>query len=248
LAKDRPREAGDLFARGAVEQWYRSNGWDYPVPEAASTGVAQVQQYFEALGFSKPVKVSLEDNLLMLRGPAGGEAIGELRLITDEKRPIWVVLHSDAAWLDVREIELRPKVAIVRLGCRNAPGNDGDQHTSQVIITTNGRVKHKVTVRLSVQGKVTPPVPPVLPPLPMPVSSTATAQGVSTAPPPLPMPSPMAVTDAMPLRTMPPPLPPGTPPRVRTGHSWAALIPVVIVGLGIVSVSARDLLIWADPA
>jgi hypothetical protein len=247
LAKDRPREAGDLFASGAIEQWYRSNGWDYPVPEPASTGVARVQQYFEALGFSKPVRVSLEDDLLLLRGPAGGEAVGELRLVTEEKRPIWVVLHCDAPWLDIRDIDLRPRLAVLRLGSRNIPGNPEDQHTSQVIITTNGRVKHKVTVRLTVQGKVAVPVPPMpippvpggappvpvpaLPPIPGSISTAPVRATAVSAPPPPPVPS---TASSRPLGNL---------------RTWAlALAPLAMVTVGLFSVAGRDLLTLATPS
>jgi hypothetical protein len=58
-ARDNPKEAAELFARGAVERWYQSNGWTYPVLEPSAVGIAAVQQFFEALGLTTPPKVAL---------------------------------------------------------------------------------------------------------------------------------------------------------------------------------------------
>ena len=57
--------------------WYAANGWAYPVQGPASTGLAAVQQFFEALGLTAPPKVEISDRSLTLFGKPGdmGEAL-----------------------------------------------------------------------------------------------------------------------------------------------------------------------------
>src|SRR5205823_6140054 len=58
-ARLHPREAAEFFESGAVEKWYRDNGWIYPVHGARSSGLGAIQQFFEALGLAKAPKVEL---------------------------------------------------------------------------------------------------------------------------------------------------------------------------------------------
>jgi hypothetical protein len=58
-AKAHPREAAPLFEQGVVSRWYKDNGWTYPVQGPASSGLAAVQQYFEALGLTPAPKVDI---------------------------------------------------------------------------------------------------------------------------------------------------------------------------------------------
>ena len=53
-ALKQPKEAAPLFESGSVATWYRKNGWAYPVPGPAASGLGAVQQFFEALGLTKP--------------------------------------------------------------------------------------------------------------------------------------------------------------------------------------------------
>ncbi|HZZ79404.1 MAG TPA: hypothetical protein VFE62_12850, partial [Gemmataceae bacterium] len=61
-----PKQAAPLFESGAVANWYRDNGWIYPVQGPASNGLAAVQQFFEALGLSKPPKVTVNESYIRL--------------------------------------------------------------------------------------------------------------------------------------------------------------------------------------
>ncbi len=53
-ARAHTKEAAALFESGAVAQWYRSNGWTYPVQGPSASGLGAVQQFFEALGLTAP--------------------------------------------------------------------------------------------------------------------------------------------------------------------------------------------------
>jgi hypothetical protein len=56
-ARARPQEAAIEFAVGRVAQWYRDNGWPYPVKAPAASGLGAVQQYFVALGLASPRQI-----------------------------------------------------------------------------------------------------------------------------------------------------------------------------------------------
>src|SRR6516162_3734731 len=70
-AKRAPKEAAALFESGAVFHWYQANGWTYPVQGPSATGVGAIQQFFEALGLTKPPKVQVGVATVRLRGSPG---------------------------------------------------------------------------------------------------------------------------------------------------------------------------------
>jgi hypothetical protein len=135
--------------------------------------------------------------------------------------------------LDVREVTLDKKTATIRLGTKRVPGQPGEQHTARVSLTTNGRVKHMVTVRLTVQPGVYGPVP--APPVPVPNNPFAFN---APSPPPFvpapPSPAPAANPFAFDLPAPPPafvPPPPApapmftAPPPPPLGPSGMPMLP-----------------------
>ncbi|HEY7307943.1 MAG TPA: hypothetical protein VH643_01150 [Gemmataceae bacterium] len=45
-----PQAAAELFDSGSVADWYRRNGWPYPVAGPSAAGLDSVRQFFKALG------------------------------------------------------------------------------------------------------------------------------------------------------------------------------------------------------
>jgi len=70
-AKAHPKEAAVLFEKGEVAEWYKSNGWTYPVQGPSASGLGAVQQFFEALGLTPAPKVTISDRSVSLQGNAG---------------------------------------------------------------------------------------------------------------------------------------------------------------------------------
>ena len=70
-AKANPLEAAVLFEQGAVKAWYASNGWTYPVEGTQASGKAAVQQFFEALGLTKPPRLEIDTERLLCKGKVG---------------------------------------------------------------------------------------------------------------------------------------------------------------------------------
>ena len=114
-AKEGPKEAGALIESGAVARWYQANGWTYPVAGPAATGVAAVQQLFEALGLVKPPKVELSEDAIHLPRWPGQKVEYVLTALTQENR--------DVSWRTAAAIRrCRPSArlsfAAARASCR----------------------------------------------------------------------------------------------------------------------------------
>src|SRR5438876_5327907 len=62
LMRGQPKAAVPLLESGEITRWFTSNGWSYPVRGTPARGVAGVQQYFEAMGLSKPPPVQVSQS------------------------------------------------------------------------------------------------------------------------------------------------------------------------------------------
>jgi hypothetical protein len=169
-ARKNPREAADLFARGTVAKWYESNGWTYPVQEPSASGLAAVQQFFEALGLTTPPKVGISAADIRLEGRGGDILRSSLQVVTQERRPVFAHAVSDQSWLKVNEVALNGRIATVHLRVPDVPDRPGETLHARLSITSNGRQRFVVPVSLSVSGRrgvgPLPPLPSQLPPLP----------------------------------------------------------------------------------
>ncbi len=193
-ARAKPKEAALCFERGEVAQWYRDNGWDYPVQVEGSTGLAVIQQFFEALGLAAPPRVSISRTSLAFQGQSGEHLQQTLELTTPEKRAVWAHAVSDRPWLQVSK-EAEGKAASIRVEVRCVPDNPDETLHGTVKVTSNGNQRFEVPVTLVViartrTNKKSPladvlsvePVPPI------PVTSVATLPAAAAAPAPAAIP------------------------------------------------------------
>jgi hypothetical protein len=151
-AKAAPRQAARLFENGAVVRWYRDNGWAYPVQGPPASGLAAVQQFFEALGLTVPPKVDLADTAVRLRGQPGEPLHHVLRVVAREKRPVYASALSDEPWLSVRGVDLDGRTARVHLVVPAVPPLPGQTLRANLTVTANGRQRFVVPVTLEVSG------------------------------------------------------------------------------------------------
>ncbi len=169
-ARANPREAARLFENGAVARWYTANGWAYPVDGEPATGLAAVQQFFDALGLSKPPRLTLSETAIDIEAPPGETVRRTLRLSTPDKRPLYARAHSDKGWLLVRGVDLDGDAAEIHLAIPSVPDWPGEKAAATVVIHANCRQRLEVPVTLSVPGVtaplLTPIEEPVLTPLP----------------------------------------------------------------------------------
>ena len=147
-AKAQPREAAALFEKGAVEKWYRTNGWEYPVKVQGATGIASVQQFFEALGLTAPPKVSIRPTSLQFQGGVGEHIEENLEVTTAEKRAVWAVAHADQPWLQAYKAS-EGKGATIRVQISSVPDCEGETIRGTITVTSNGNQRFKVPVSLT---------------------------------------------------------------------------------------------------
>jgi hypothetical protein len=174
-AKANPKEAAALFEKGVVAQWYKDNGWSYPVQGPAASGVSAVQQFFEALGLTKPPRVELGEPSISLRG-RGGECLEHrLQVRTQEKKPVYAHARSDQPWLAVGRTQFNGPVAIIPLQVQQVPDRPGEVLQARVVVLANGNQRFVVPVSLAVAGSGRSPLAPAT------LAATATA-GSAAAP------------------------------------------------------------------
>ncbi len=167
-ARAAPREAGRLFESGAVARWYESNGWDYPVEGQAASGMAAVQQFFEALGLTRPPEVVVSQNSVELAGAPGGNVEAFLFVESVENRPIYAHASSETPWILIGKARSQGNTVRVHLRVPSVPPLPGQRLKGQAIITTNGNQRFPVQVTLNIADIPVPPAPPAPKPVPAP--------------------------------------------------------------------------------
>ena len=146
----RSREAAPLFASGAVERWYQSNGWTYPVREPSASGLAAVQQFFEAVGVTRPPKVGINVVDIDLEGRGGAIVRASFQVVAQEKRPVFAHAVSNQPWLQINDVVLDGRTATINLRVPDVPDRPGETLHARVTVTSNGRQRFVVPVHLHV--------------------------------------------------------------------------------------------------
>src|SRR5262249_10389348 len=109
-AKRHPDRAARLFEQGAVQRWYASNGWTYPVEGTAGPGRGAVQRFFEALGLVKPPRLEIEPRTLTLRARAGERLSRFVTVRSPEPKPVYAQASSNQAWVSFGPVKYRGNV------------------------------------------------------------------------------------------------------------------------------------------
>ena len=147
-AKDAPRQAAASFESGAVARWYQTNGWTYPVQGTPTSGIAAVQQFFEALGISKPPKVSLSVPSLHLKAAPGTRLACKIEVRTSENRAVYAHAVSPAPWLVVKPAVLLGTSAALPFEI-TTPASAGETLTTTLRIFANGQQRFDVPVEVT---------------------------------------------------------------------------------------------------
>jgi hypothetical protein len=158
-----PREAAAFFENGAVAQWYRDNGWTYPVKGPSSSGLAAIQQFFEALGLAKPPRVEISEQQVVLRGKVGESLRHQLEVRTREARAVYALAASSQPWLTVECPAPKGRVAPVCLVVPSVPNYPGESLQARVTVRANGDQRFVVSVFLAIsEGRAVggPSLPP----------------------------------------------------------------------------------------
>jgi hypothetical protein len=165
--KKEAAEVAALFEKGKVADWYKSNGWTYPVQGPSASGLGAVQQFFEALGLTPPPKVEISERSVAMQGSVGDPLRHTLEVASPEKRPVYAHGVSDSPWLEIGRAKLNGRTAIIPLVVPAVPDRPGETLKAQVTVTSNGQQKFVAPVTLTIgQGfnfaaAAAPPPPPV---------------------------------------------------------------------------------------
>ena len=258
-AKPAPLEAAPLFENGAVARWFAHNGWTYPVQGPPSSGMSAVQQFFEALGLTKPPKVEVTTPALVLEGEIGQALETSIELKSSERKPVFAHATADQPWLDVSRVKLNGRFATIRVIIVGVPNRPGEVLQATITVTGNGNQRFYVPLTLSVRGSpwanlapmdaiVAVPgmaevalnaEPVVVPAIAIP-SSGGTLEAMPVTPPPLPVDiarsTPPPPSRAMPIVAQAVPITRGA------DRLWLHLIPLAALFLGLILVLLRDIL------
>jgi HEAT repeat protein len=150
-AKEHPRDVAQLFDQGAVEAWYRSNGWTYPI-QTPATGMAAVQQFYEVLGLVKAPSLTIDTDRLQFTGTSGECFRGQVVVSTAEETPVYAHVESNQAWLTPARVKMSGNKATVRFDVM-VPPQPGQTLEAQLAITANGNQRFVVPVNLTITGR-----------------------------------------------------------------------------------------------
>jgi hypothetical protein len=149
-AKLASKEAAILFENGAVEEWYKANGWTYPVQGPAASGLGAIQQFFEALGLTAPPKVEISTRRIDLTGSPGEQLSYAVEVKSQEKRPVYAHATSNEPWLEVGRAKLNGRVATINLSVPSVPNKQGETLGAKLIVQSNGNQRFVVPVILQI--------------------------------------------------------------------------------------------------
>lgn len=160
LAKVNPKDAGKLFEDNSVQDWYKSNGWTYPVPGPPASGVAAVQQFFEALGLVEAPQVFLEPRSHECSGYPGAKINLTFTVFSSEKRHVYAHATNtpDAPWIICKPTDSEKNRAVISVEVV-IPDSPPNQVEGRINIFSNGGKVFRPRIYLSILGskKILPP-------------------------------------------------------------------------------------------
>jgi hypothetical protein len=241
-AKANQAPAAALIESGAVARWYEMNGWAYPVQGPNASGIAAIQQLFEALGLVKAPKVELDEPAIALAGRPGERLEHVLTVSTSENRPVYAHASSDQPWLTVGKTAYHGRSAALPLTVEAVPHEPGRTLRARLKVTANGNKRFDVPLVLAVADA--PPVGPA----PRAATHQTPGAGVSAVPTlvtPLPaVAGPAIDVELVPVMTAPPPppVPVAVPAGAASGRRrrLLRLLPIAIVAVGLLTAVVRD--------
>ncbi len=153
------KAAGPVLESGDVERWFAANGWKYPVQGTPAKGVAGVQQFFEAMGLSKPPPVQLSQPEVRFAVPYPQSLKFQVSLQTGARKWVYGVVTSSVPWLKVLTPQVAgpQKAAIgLEIDTRALPGPQGEA-TVNVLANAGRKLALRVQVEAQGLGRSAPP-------------------------------------------------------------------------------------------
>jgi hypothetical protein len=150
-ARENPKEAAALFEQGAVKAWYARNGWTYPVQGSQARGQGAVQQFFEALGLTRPPRLEIDTERITCKGEAGKHLTETVTIRTAEAKIVHAAARSDKRWVKVLPARSQGNSVTIPLRI-DIPPRPGETLHATVTVQGNGQQQFVVPVTLTVAG------------------------------------------------------------------------------------------------
>jgi hypothetical protein len=96
-----PKAAAAILENGELAEWFRRNGWKYPISGPQVKGVAAVQQFYEVMGLARPPSVQLTPSRVQLTCTNGDKLRGQLTLHTTARKWVYGHVQCAAPWLHI---------------------------------------------------------------------------------------------------------------------------------------------------
>ncbi|MCI0681768.1 MAG: zinc ribbon domain-containing protein [Gemmataceae bacterium] len=147
-----PKSAGPILEGSEVPRWFAANGWKYPVQGTPAKGVAGVQQFFEAMGLSKPPPLKLSQSEVRFNIAYPQTLKFQISLQTTSRKWVYGQVTSGAPWLKVLTPQVSgPQKAAIGLEI-DTQAMPGPHAESAVQVVANGGQKLTLRVAVEAQG------------------------------------------------------------------------------------------------
>jgi hypothetical protein len=145
-----PKQAVPLLENGEIAQWFKLNGWAYPVSGPPAHGIAAVQQFFEGMGLSKPPPLQLSDQEFQFLCTPPEVVQARVTLRTTTKKWVYAQADSDKPWLRVTTPSISgPQQAQIAFEVDSTLMDVGGLHLGTVNITANAGQKLAIRVQVN---------------------------------------------------------------------------------------------------
>jgi hypothetical protein len=145
-----PKQAVPLLENGEIAQWFKLNGWAYPVSGPPARGVAAVQQFFEGMGLSKPPPLQLSDQEFHFFCTPPEVIQARVTLRTNSKKWVYAQADSDKPWLRVTTPSVSgPQQTQIAFEVDSTLLDVGGLHLGTVYLTANAGQKLAVRVQVN---------------------------------------------------------------------------------------------------
>jgi hypothetical protein len=148
-AKAHPQEAAGLFEQGLVKAWYHSNGWTYPIQGTQGKGKGVIQQFFEALGLTKPPRLEINPDRIVCEGTPGEPLTRKVTISSPEAKFVTAGASSDQEWITIQPDTSQGNKVTIPLRI-DVPPRPGETLHASVTFQGNGQQQFVVPVTLTV--------------------------------------------------------------------------------------------------
>jgi hypothetical protein len=149
-ARASPKIAAREIERGQVSEWFKLNGWSYPVRGPIVSGLGGVQQFLEALGVAKPPPLAVTPLSCEFSGVPDTVFRVDLTISTPLRKVVYAWATANRYWVEVGIAKLTGRTAIIPVTIK-VPDCKG-VHEAKITVIGNGQQRFVVPASVAVVG------------------------------------------------------------------------------------------------